>query len=157
MPKCKCTHCLNLTNGKGKNLHRTTVTRHMEKEKIAQSLENEYMSLHYEENLREEESSYEENEQSFMEICDNEEEKSEQSPMEMCDNDDILMEETNDNSNFQNEENENTNDHYENDYYYENDYLIYDSRNESESESDNVNYNADNEEGEFQNKLLILF
>lgn len=139
MPKCECSHCLNLTNGEGKILHRITVACHMEKERMAQSLENEYQSLHsdenhyFEEENLYEENLYEENERSFMEICDNEEQS-----------------ETNDDLSFQNEENENTNDHYENDPYYENDDLIYDSINESES--DDVNSNTD-DEGEFQNEL----
>ncbi|GBC50720.1 hypothetical protein RIR_jg35915.t1 [Rhizophagus irregularis DAOM 181602=DAOM 197198] len=160
MPKCECKHCLNLSNGKGRVLHRTTVARHLLEEKEAQALEDEYQRLHleenfyhseeenlYEENLREEnlreEDLYEENERSFMVTSDNEEEN-ERSYMEMCDNEEI-PEETNDDFSFQNEENEKTN-NYENDhyYYYENDDSISDSQNESES--DNINSNADNEE-----------
>ncbi|GBC17777.2 transposase domain-containing protein [Rhizophagus irregularis DAOM 181602=DAOM 197198] len=155
MPKCECKHCLNLSNGRGRVLHRTTVARHLLEEKEAQALEDEYQRLHpeenfyhseeenlYEENLREEDL-YEENERSFMVTSDNEEEN-ERSYMEMCDNEEI-PEETNDDFSFQNEENEKTN-NYENDhyYYYENDDSISDSQNESES--DNINSNADNEE-----------
>ncbi|CAB5393671.1 unnamed protein product [Rhizophagus irregularis] len=140
MPKCECKHCLNLSNGKGRVLHRTTVARHLLEEKEAQALEDEYQRLHpeenfyhfeeenlYEENLREE--NLQENERSYMEMCDNEE----------------IPEETNDDFSFQNEENEKTN-NYENDhyYYYENDDSISDSQNESEF--DNINSNADNEE-----------
>ncbi|GET57996.1 transposase domain-containing protein [Rhizophagus irregularis DAOM 181602=DAOM 197198] len=166
MPKCECKHCLNLSNGKGRVLHRTTVARHLLEEKEAQALEDEYQRLHpeenfyhseeenlYEENLREEDL-YEENERSFMVTSDNEEEN-ERSYMEMCDNEEI-PEETNDDFSFQNEENEKTN-NYENDhyYYYENDDSISDSQNESES--DNINSNANNEEGVLENERKCKF
>ena len=148
MPLCQCSHCLASTNGAGNYVHRTTLARHMKREKTEQDLENVYQSLHSEdsedknlhegENLREEESLHEEHKRSPMEICDNEEH--ERSSMEICDNEEISMEENltnNDNSSFQNDENEGTNDCYEND----------DSQ--SELESDDVNSNADGEEGEF--------
>ncbi|CAG8733287.1 7142_t:CDS:2, partial [Rhizophagus irregularis] len=63
MPKCECKHCLNLSNGKGRVLHRTTVARHLLEEKEAQALEDEYQRLHPEENFyhSEEENLYEEN------------------------------------------------------------------------------------------------
>jgi len=163
MPKCECKQCLKLSNGEGRDLHRTTVARHMLAEENEQKLEDEYQRLHpeenpyseetysYEENLREG-NLYEENERSFMETNDNEEEN-ERSYMETSDNEEV-QEETNDDFSFQNEENEETN-NYENDhyYYYENDDSISISDSQNESESDNVNSNADDEEGEF----LILF
>ncbi|GBC33798.2 transposase domain-containing protein [Rhizophagus irregularis DAOM 181602=DAOM 197198] len=89
-----------------------------------------------------------------MVTSDNEEEN-ERSYMEMCDNEEI-PEETNDDFSFQNEENEKTN-NYENEYYYyyENDDSISDSQNESES--DNINSNADNEEGVLENERKCKF
>ena len=149
MPKYVCKQCLKLSYGEGRDLHRTTVARHMLVEENEQKLEDEYQRLHpeenpyseetysYEENLRKG-NLYEENERSYMETSDNEE----------------VQEETNDDFSFQNEENEKTN-NYENDhyYYYENDDSISISDSQNESESDNVNSNADDEEGEF----LILF
>lgn len=40
MPLCTCKRCLALTNGQGKEYHRTTVHRHMERDRIDQELEN---------------------------------------------------------------------------------------------------------------------
>ncbi|GES95129.1 transposase domain-containing protein [Rhizophagus clarus] len=75
MPLCKCKYCLNLSNGEGSSVHRTTVARHLLEEERAQTLEDEYQKLYLEENpyYSEVEYSYkenlreEENERSFME------------------------------------------------------------------------------------------
>jgi hypothetical protein len=69
-----CTHCKALTNGVGKEFHRTTVIRHMKKEQEEQDLENAYQNLHSEENYSEEneETSYEER-SSPIKISDNKE------------------------------------------------------------------------------------
>jgi hypothetical protein len=149
MPLCTCRKCLILTNGAGRDHHRTTIARHIRNEQSNQDLllENELDQIfqNSEENLFEEpeERNLDNEERSPMEISDNEEEilieknLTDEAPMETL-------------SSFQNEENEETN--YENiDHYYENNDLIYDSQ--SEFEFDNVNSNAD-DEGEFLNKLL---
>ncbi|CAB5395535.1 unnamed protein product [Rhizophagus irregularis] len=125
MPKCECKYCLNLSNGKGRVLHRTTVARHLLEEKEAQALEDEYQRLHPEENLyhSEEENLNEENlrEEDF----------------------------------FQNKENEKTNnyenDHY---YYYENDDSISDSQNESESDNINSNADNEEDNTIISDELL---
>jgi hypothetical protein len=150
MPLCTCKKCLILTNGTGRNLHRTTVARHTKNEQS-----NQYLLLEDEldQNFQnsEEENLFEEPEE---QILDNEE----RSPMEISDNEEEIPIEKNLTdetpietfSSFQNEENEEIN--YENiDHYYENDNLIYDSQ--SEFEFDNENSNAD-DEGEFLNKLV---
>ncbi|GES95144.1 hypothetical protein RCL_jg19346.t1 [Rhizophagus clarus] len=140
MPLCKCKYCLNLSNGEGSSVHRTTVARHLLEEERAQTLEDEYQRLYLEENPYYSEVKYsyeenlheEENERSFMKTSDNDEEN-ERSYMEMSDSEDL--EETDDDFGFENKENNN----YEND-------SISDSQNESEFDNaDNVNFNTDNE------------
>jgi hypothetical protein len=137
MPLCTCKKCLTLTNGTGKELHRTTVSRHIEREQMNQGLENEYQNFHpEEENFYEEEPEERnlDNERSPMEISDNEETLVEEN-LTTLHNNEAPMETP---SSFQNEE---TND----DYYHENDDLnYYDSQSESEFED------FDDKEGEFK-------
>ncbi|GES97704.1 transposase domain-containing protein [Rhizophagus clarus] len=120
MPLCKCKYCLNLSNGEGRSVHRTTVARHLLEEERAQTLEDEYQRLYPKENpyYSKVKYSYEEN------LREEENERSED------------PEETDDVFGFENEENNN----YEND-------SISDSQNESEfNNADNVNFNTDNKE-----------
>ena len=51
MPKCICKQCLKLSNGKERDLYRTTIARHMLVKENEQKLEDEYQRLHLEENL----------------------------------------------------------------------------------------------------------
>jgi len=51
MPLCICKHCLNLTNGVEKELHRTNIKRHKENEEKELELEKEYQIYFLEENL----------------------------------------------------------------------------------------------------------
>ena len=125
MPLCTCTHCKALTNGIGKEFHRTTVIRHMKKEQEEQDLENAYQSLH--------------SESSPMEISDNEEIPIEEENLTTLHNDEAPMEIL---SSFQDEDEE------IDDYYYESDDLNhYDSQSELEFDT------SDDKEGEFRNKL----
>jgi hypothetical protein len=131
-----CTHCKALTNGVGKEFHRTTVIRHMKKEQEEQDLENAYQNLHSEENYSEEneETSYKER-SSPMEISDNEEIPIEEI-LTTLHNDEALMETL---SSFQDEDEE-----INDDYYYESDDLnYYDSQSELEFDT------SDDKEGEF--------
>lgn len=151
MPLCKCSQCLASTNGVGKEVHRTTISRHMDKERMKNYLDNAYQSSHSEENLYsedeenlpEEKSSYEDNlyEDNLYEYEENLQEQEETlSPMEISDNEAS----TEIPSSFQNEEI--SDGYYENDdHYYEDDDSIYDSQ--AESEFDNVNSNIN--EGDF--------
>ena len=137
MPLCTCTKCKASTSGVGKDVHRTTVARHMQIEQAGQDLENAYQIFHPEENYPEEKNWYKE--ENSREECS--------SPMEISDNEA---------SGFQNEENKEASyNFYENDdRYYENDDLIYDSQ--SDLEFDGENSNAGDNEGEFQSKLLLM-
>jgi hypothetical protein len=136
MPLCTCTHCKALTNGVGKEFHRTTVIRHMKKEQEEKDLENAYQSLHSEENYSEEneENSYEEC-SSPMEISDNEEIPIEEN-LTTLHNDEVPMETL---SSFQDEDEE-INDYY---YHESDDLNYYDSQSELEFDT------SDDKEGEF--------
>jgi hypothetical protein len=136
MPLCTCTHCKALTNGVGKEFHRTTVIRHMKKEQEEKDLENAYQSLHSEENYSEEneENSYEER-SSPMEISDNEEIPIEEN-LTTLHNDEVPMETL---SSFQDEDEE-INDYY---YHESDDLNYYDSQSELEFDT------SDDKEGEF--------
>ncbi|CAB4390488.1 unnamed protein product [Rhizophagus irregularis] len=145
MPLCTCTHCKALTNGIGKEIHRTTVIRHMKKEQEEQELENAYQSLHSEENYieeneeNEEENSYEERSSpmEISEISDNEEILIEEENLTTLHNDEASMEIL---SSFQDEDEE------IDDYYHESDDLNhYDSQSELEFDT------SDDKEGEFRN------
>jgi hypothetical protein len=46
MPLCTCKKCLNITDGRGKEVHRTTILRHMNINQMNQKLEEEYQNLY---------------------------------------------------------------------------------------------------------------
>ncbi|GET50952.1 transposase domain-containing protein [Rhizophagus irregularis DAOM 181602=DAOM 197198] len=152
MPLCTCTHCKALTNGIGKEIHRTTVIRHMKKEQEEQELENAYQSLHSEENYfeeneeNEEENSYEERSSpmEISEISDNEEILIEEENLTTLHNDEASMEIL---SSFQDEDEE------IDDYYHESDDLNhYDSQSElefdtSDDKEDNTTFSNELFEG----------
>ncbi|CAG8744982.1 19894_t:CDS:2, partial [Rhizophagus irregularis] len=110
MPLCTCTHCKALTNGIGKEIHRTTVIRHMKKEQEEQELENAYQKRS--------------SPMEISEISDNEEILIEEENLTTLHNDEASMEIL---SSFQDEDEE------IDDYYHESDDLNhYDSQSELE-------------------------
>lgn len=73
MPLCKCSLCSASTNGRGKNLHRSTIIRHMERDQRNQEFESQYRESHPEEefedfmNVDEEQKLGNDNEESHIE------------------------------------------------------------------------------------------
>ena len=46
MPLCTCQQCLISTNGEGKDLHKSTIKKHMKRDQENKELENEFQNLH---------------------------------------------------------------------------------------------------------------